>query len=225
MCCKRKKRKDRFSFFLIKQTLLYILFLSSLESAFASLGYAQEKWVPDYSKRDTWQQPEKIMDAVGVKPGMIIADVGAGNGYFTFKLAKRVGSDGIVYAADIDESQLEIIRERMQREGNKNIVTLLGEEDDPGLPKGQIDIVLMVHVFHIVIHDQNPLALLENIRSSLKPDGLLVLVQWDGKKMGYPEVYAYSQESVLNVIEKSCFEVVRTETFLPREIIFILRAK
>jgi SAM-dependent methyltransferase len=101
----------------------------------------------------------------------------------------------------------------------------LGSEDDPGLPMGQIDIVLMVHVLHLVIHDQNPFALLENIRTSLKPDGVLVLVQWDGKKMGYPEIDAYSQESILNVIEKSCFEVVRTEIFLPREVIFILRAK
>jgi hypothetical protein len=80
-------------------------------------------------------------------------------------------------------------------------------------------------VFHIVIHDQDPLALLENIRPSLKPGGLLVLVQWDGEKMGYPDVVAYSRESVLDIVENSCFDVVRTETFLPRETIFILRAR
>ena len=201
------------------------MFLSVMTAAFASPAYAQEGWVPDYNNRDEWQQPEKIMDAIGVKPGMIIADVGAGKGYFAFKLAKRVGLEGKVYATDIDESQLKIIRDRIQREGIKNIVTILGKTDDPGLPQGQIDIVLMVHVFHIVIHDQSPLALLENIRPSLKPHGLLVLVQWDGKKMGYPDVYAYSKESVLKVIENSCFELVRTETFLPRENIYILRPK
>jgi hypothetical protein len=130
-----------------------------------------------------------------------------------------------VYATDIDERQLIIIGDRMQREGIKNIVTILGKKDNPGLPEGQIDIVLMVHVFHLIIHNQDPLAILENIRPSLKPHGLLVLVQWDGKKMGHPNVYVYSEESVLKVIENSCFQLVRTETFLPRENIYILRAK
>jgi len=225
MCYKQKKRKKELSFLLIKQALLYILFLSALTVAFASPGHMQEKWVPDYNNRDSWQQPEKIMDAIGVKRGMIIADVGAGKGYFTFKLAKRVGPEGKVYATDIDESQLKTIRDRMQRDGIKNIVTILSKADDPGLPRDQIDIVLMVHVFHLVIHDQNPFSLLEKIRPSLKPNGLLVLVQWDGKKMGYPDVHAYSEESVLEVIENSCFELVRIETFLPRDNIYVLRAK
>jgi len=177
MCCKKKKKEKRFLLLLIKQAPLFILLLSALLASFAPSGHAQEKWVPDYNNRDTWQQPDKIMDAIG------------------------------------------------QREDIKNIITILGKKDDPGLPKGQIDIILMVHVFHLVIHNQEPLALLENIRPSLKPHGMLVLVQWDGKKMGHPNVYAYSKESVLKVIENSCFELVRTETFLPRENIYILRAK
>ena len=79
MCCKQKKRKKRF-----------LLCLLILIAAFNSPFPAQEKWIPDYNDRDTWQQPEKIMDILGVKPGMIITDVGAGKGYFTFKLALKI---------------------------------------------------------------------------------------------------------------------------------------
>lgn len=206
-----------------KQALLLCLLVSI--SGCVSRSYAQQRWIPDYNNRDTWQQPEKIMDVIGVKPGMVIADVGAGRGYFAFKLAKRAGPGGKVYATDIEEDPLKMIRDRAQRENIDNIVTILGNPDDPGLPKAQIDIVLMVHVFHIVIQEQDPLALLENIRPCLKPNGLLVLVQWDGHKMGHPDVYVYSKESVLKVIENSCFELVRVETFLPRENIYILRPK
>lgn len=217
------KKAERISSLLRKQAVLLCLVVSISGSVF--LSHAQERWIPDYNKRDTWQQPEKIMDAIGVKPGMVIADVGAGRGYFAFKLAKRAGPEGKVYATDIEEDPLKMIRDRVQRENIDNLVTILGKPDDPGLPKAQIDIVLMVHVFHIVIHEQDPLALLENIRPCLKPNGLLVLVQWDGQKMGHPDVSAYSKESVLKVIENSCFELVRIETFLPRENIYILRPK
>jgi ubiquinone/menaquinone biosynthesis C-methylase UbiE len=126
------------------------------------------------------------MDALGIRTGMVIADVGAGKEYFTFKLAKRVGLDEKIYATDIEEGPLKAIRDRAKNEGFDNIKTILGKPDNPNLPKGRIDIILMVHVFHIVIDNQDPLVLPENIKSSLKPDGLVALVQWDGKKWVIP---------------------------------------
>lgn len=200
---------------------IFIVFIS----ATAFQVQEQEKWVPDYDRRDEWQQPEKILDAIGIEPGMTVADVGAGKGYFTLRLAERVCPEGKVYATDIDERLLQSIQDRVQKEGIQNIITILGDKDDPGLPDGQIDIILMVHVFHIIIHNQDPLLFLENIRPSLKPEGLLVIVHWDGKKMGYQEVSAYSRESLLGVIEVSDFNLVRVETFLPRDNIYIFRVK
>ncbi len=213
-------------FFLLRGRLLVgLLVLFIFITAVGLQVQEQEEWVPDYDRRDEWQQPEKILAAIGIKPGMTVADVGAGKGYFTFRLAECVGPEGKVYATDIDEKLLESIQDRVQEEEIQNIVTILGDKDDPGLPEDQIDIILMVHVFHIIIETQDPLLFLENIRPSLKPEGILVIVHWDGKKMGYPDVYAYSRESLLEVIEASDFNLIRVETFLPRDNIYIFRVK
>lgn len=225
MRLRQKLFGGRCSFFPKRQVLTVLGALFIFIAAFGMQVQEQEKWVPDYDRRDEWQQPEKILAAIGVKPGMTVADVGAGRGYFTFRLADCVGPEGKVYATDIDEKLLKSIQDRIQEEGIQNIVTILGDEDDPGLPEGQIDIILMVHVFHIIIHNQDPLLFLENIRSSLKPEGSLAIVHWDGAKMGYPDVHAYSRESLLEVIEESDFRLIRVETFLPRDNIYIFRAK
>lgn len=84
--------------------------------------------------REVWQPPERIMDAVGVTEGMRVGEAGAGEGYLTFHLAKRVGDRGVVYANEISEGDLEIIRDRARREGVDNIVTVLGEIEDPRFP-------------------------------------------------------------------------------------------
>ncbi len=215
----------KFSIQAKRHVLLSIWINIALITASPFQAQEKEKWVPDYDHRDEWQQPEKILDAIGIQPGMTVADVGAGKGYFTFRLAECVGPEGKVYATDIDERLLQSIKDRIHEEGIQNIITILGDKDNPGLPDGQIDIILMVHVIHIIIHNQDPLLFLENIRPSLKPDGLLVIVHWDGKKMGYPDIYAYSRESLLEVIEESDFKLARTETFLPRDNIYIFQVK
>ena len=215
----------KFIFQAKKPVLLSIWIFTALITASSYQVQEQEKWVPDYDRRDEWQQPGKILDAIGIEPGMAVADVGAGKGYFTFRLAERVCPEGKIYATDIDERVLQNIKDRVQKERIPNVVTILGDKDDPGLPDGQIDIILMVHVFQIIVHEQDPLLFLENIRPSLKPEGLLVIVHWDGEKMGYPDVEAYSRESLLGVIEASDFELIRTETFLPRDNIYIFQVK
>lgn len=205
--------------------LLLSVFLIWNAPAVSRASLAQEIWTPDYDRRDEWQQPDKVLDAIGIKPGMTVADVGAGEGYFTFKLASRVGSAGKVYATDIAEAPLESLKQRIREERVKNIITILGTEDDPQLPPGQVDMVFMCHVLHVVIRHADPLALLESIRRALKPEGTVVLVQWDAEKIGYPETDYRSKTTLMNVISKSGFELVRIETFLARENIYILRPK
>lgn len=116
--------------------------------------------------RDAWQRPEQIMDALGIGDGMTVADLGAGGGWFTIRLARRVGPNGIVYAEDIQPEMIESIKRRIERENLKNVRTHLGTASDPKLPAGSLDAVLIVDSHHEM---EQPVVLLRNLAVSLKP--------------------------------------------------------
>jgi arsenite methyltransferase len=171
--------------------------------------------------RDKWHQPEKVMDLVGVKPGMIIGEVGAGHGYFTFKLSQRVGKSGKIYANDISRSALRYLRDRCEREGITNIETVIGEVENPLLPKA-LDMVFIVNAFHDIA---KPVELLNNLSNSLKPDALVVILDRDPEKVDHSTDHFLSREAVLEKIEESVFELERLETFLPQHNIYIIRLR
>jgi len=122
--------------------------------------------------RDQWQKPEQIMDALGIAEGMTVADLGAGSGWFTIRLARRVGPNGLVYAEDIQREMIEAVSRRIERERLTNVVTVLGTESDPRLPK-PVDAVLIVDVYHEI---EDPVALLKNVVRYLKPQGRVGVV-------------------------------------------------
>ncbi len=127
----------------------------------------------DTKARDAWQRPEAVMDALGIKSGSAVADVGAGGGYFTFHLAQRVGPQGKVYAEDILEDEVNKIRERAAKEKLQQIEALLGAMDDPKLPAERLDSVLIVNAYHEMReHD----AMLRAVFHALKPGGLLAII-------------------------------------------------
>ena len=172
-----------------------------------------------------WQLPRHVMESIGVKPGMVVADVGAGDGYFSLFLAERVGEGGKVLANDIDERALGVLRERCREDKIENITIIQGKPDDPLLPEAAVDLALLVNVIHLV---KNRTAFLDNLKKSLKPEGTIVFIQWDGDKMGLespewdPEDRAkYAQQTTLRMIEEAGLEVIRTETFLPVQNIYI----
>ena len=103
------------------------------------------------NERDAWQQPEKIMDAVGIKEGMVIGEAGAGSGYFTFKLSKRVGESGTIYANDIDDDGLDDIKEKCLEREIQNIKTIKGKIDDPLFPSGELDMIIMMLGQHLML--------------------------------------------------------------------------
>src|SRR5262249_35686348 len=115
-------------------------------------------------ERESEEQPDKALDAIGVASGSIVADVGAGNGYITWRLAQRVGAGGKVYANDIQPQMLEFLRKNMEARGLANVETVLGAEDDPKLPRGRLDLVLLVDVYH---EFSEPQAMVRHIRDSL----------------------------------------------------------
>lgn len=132
----------------------------------------------DAPDRDAWQKPDLIMDVVGIADGAIVADLGAGGGYFTSHLARRVGPNGLVFAQDIQPQMIEAIARRVQRENLKNVHTVLGTALDPRLPDG-LDAALIVDSYHEMNDPAHPEAirtLLGNVAKALKPHGRLGIV-------------------------------------------------
>jgi predicted methyltransferase len=132
--------------------------------------------------RDEWQQPDRIMDALGIYDGNRVADVGAGGGWFTTRLARRVGPNGVVYAEDVREEMFRAIGRAASREGQKNVVPLLGTEPDPNLPK-DLHAVLMVGTYWYLKYPQS---VLRSIAGSLAPNGRLGIVEYKKDGAGGP---------------------------------------
>jgi predicted methyltransferase len=129
--------------------------------------------------RDAWQQPDRIMDELGIGEGSVVADLGAGGGWFTVRLADRVRPNGIVYAEDVQHQMIESIDRRIKREQLSNVRTILGTQADPRLPK-LVDAVLIVEAYSEM---EQPVTLLRNVARSLKPQGRIGIV--NSKKDGY----------------------------------------
>ena len=127
--------------------------------------------------REAWQKPDEVMDALHVAEGTTVADLGAGGGWFTMRLARRVGPNGRVYAVDVQRLMIEAIRRRIEREGLQDIVIpVLGSYDDPKLPAdARTDAVLIVDAFHEM---QDPVVLLKNVARTLKPQGRIGIIDY-----------------------------------------------
>jgi len=184
----------------------------------------------DYSfkkemERMQWQLPERVMNEIGVKKGMSVADIGAGTGFFTIRLAKRVGSNGIIYANEISQVYIDIIQKRCSEEGLDNVKTIIGSQMNPLLPENTFGIVLVVNVFHFL---EDPVAYFSNVKCCLNETGRLVIIQWDSDKMKIEvpdmpeeEVVKYSKERILESIDEAGYLVERVEDFLPQQSIYI----
>jgi ubiquinone/menaquinone biosynthesis C-methylase UbiE len=170
--------------------------------------------------RDEWQRPGQIMDALGIAEGSVVADIGAGGGWFTIRLARRVGPNGVVYAEDIQRQMLEATSRRVTREGLRNVRTVLGTSEDPALPAGSLDAVLLVDTYHEL---ENPVALLRNIAKSLKPAGRVGVVDFkkDGLGPGPAIEDRPSQDAIVRDAQSAGLTLVRREASLPYQFFLI----
>ena len=125
--------------------------------------------------RDAWQRPDQIMDALSISEASVVADLGAGGGWFTVRLARRVGPNGHVFAEDIQREMVEAIDRRVQREQLRNVTTKLGTPVDPKLDPKSVDAVLIVDAYHEI---EQPVTLLRNVAKALKSDGLIGIVNF-----------------------------------------------
>jgi ubiquinone/menaquinone biosynthesis C-methylase UbiE len=128
------------------------------------------------TSRDRRNEARAVMDRAGIKPGMTVADIGAGEGYYTIRLAARVGAKGRVLAEEINADLRDGLAERVNRERLDNVSVRLGDPADPRLPPNSFDRVMMVHMYHEI---QQPYEFLWNVRPALKPDGQLIVVDAD----------------------------------------------
>jgi len=125
--------------------------------------------------RAAWQKPDQIMDSLGIADGSKVADIGAGAGWFTIQLARRVGPNGLVYAQDVQRQMLEATRRRVSREGLQNVQTVLGTGTNPNLPKGSLDAILVVDVYPEV---DDRVTFLRSLSRALKPNGRIGVVNY-----------------------------------------------
>jgi len=183
------------------------------------MGAAGADWLTR-EEREKFEQPEKVLDALNIRPGMTVADVGAGNGYFTLRLARRVGETGRVFAVDVQQAMLDLLENNQKREGLKNIELVLNTPTDSRLPPAAVDLALLVDVYHEL---QQPEEMMASIRASLKPDGVLVLVEYRGEDASVPikPEHKMTVGQVLNEIEPMGFRLRKKLEFLPWQHIFI----
>lgn len=164
-------------------------------------------------QRDEWLQPDRVMNAVGVTAGMTVAEVGAGSGYFAVKLARRVGDTGRVWANDIDADALAELEQRAERDGLENIVTVLGDVTEPGLPEAELDMVFLVYTLH---HLERPVELLGNLRRSLRPGATVVVLDQNPEVTG--NHHFFTQEKACSLFTEAGYHLLRCEGFLERDL-------
>jgi cyclopropane fatty-acyl-phospholipid synthase-like methyltransferase len=143
-----------------------------------SQPYTGDLSIFEKEDRDKKSQVQRVMDILDIQEGAHVADIGAGSGWFTVRAAKRVGSNGIIYAVDINPEAIAYINRRIKQEGIGNVHPILSSEDDPKLPKNSVDSVLLLKTYHEVAH---PVLLLQNLRNSLRNGAKVGIIDRNGK--------------------------------------------
>ena len=170
--------------------------------------------------RDLWQRPDQVMDAMGIADASVVADIGAGSGWFTIRLARRVGPQGLVYAEDVQPEMINAITRRVQREGLTNVRAVRGQNSDPRLPPGSLDAVLIVDAYHEV---DDRVTMLRNLARALKPQGRIGVVDFklDGTGPGPAPDERVSPDVVVKDAAKAGLRLVRQEPFLQYQYLLI----
>jgi len=206
----------------VRLTILFLCVIVSItfSPAISQVHHGGENNETIDNMRDRDLQPENIMDIIELRQGMIVGEAGASYGYFTFKMSKRVGNEGIVYANDIDPAVLQLIEEKCKSEKITNIKTVLGAVDDPLYPENNLD---MVVVFDCLFEFSQPLKWMRNTRKYLKPEGKLVIVDPDPSKIGSSEHFL-SRKEIHDFARESGFAYIEVDdSFLKSHMIIVLQ--
>jgi ubiquinone/menaquinone biosynthesis C-methylase UbiE len=187
------------------------------------MGHQAAPWL-ERPEREEEEEPKKVIEALELKPGQVVADVGVGTGYFAFRMAPLVGEKGKILGVDIQQEMLDLLKAKAAKLKATNVEGVLGTIKDPKLPEAGVDLVLMVDVYHEFDH---PWEMMQAIRKSLKPGGRVVLVEYrkEDPKVPIKEVHKMSEEQIKKEMTAAGLEHVKTVGTLPRQHIAIFAKK
>ena len=186
------------------------------------MGYPGADWL-ERAERIDEEEPDRALNLLQIPKGASVADIGAGSGYITVRLARRVGAGGRVYANDLQPQMLELLQRRIAREKITNVTIVQGAVDDPNLPAASVDLELMVDVYHEL---SQPQAMLRRLREALKPGGRLVLLEYRKEDPAIPIRLEHKMtvaEAKMEV-EAEGFTLAKVDESLPRQHILIFNA-
>lgn len=180
----------------------------------------QWRRVFDDPARDVWQKPRQLVDALDLRPGMWVADLGAGTGYFSRYLDAAVRPSGVVFAVDTEPNLIAYLRERAEREKTTTIAPLLASTDDPRLPPRALDLVLIVDTYH---HLDDRLAYLERLGTTLKPNGRVAIIDWQKGELpvGPPAEHKLARQEVVEEMQAAGFVLAAAPALLPYQYVLI----
>jgi ubiquinone/menaquinone biosynthesis C-methylase UbiE len=187
------------------------------------MGHQAAGWL-DRPEREKEEQPKKLLEVLKLRPGEVVADVGAGSGYYTFRMAEKVGPTGKVLAVDIQPEMLALIRERTKAKGLSNVEPVLGTESDPKLPASAVDTILLVDVYHEFSH---PYEMTEAMVKALKPGGRLVFVEYrmEDEKVPIKLVHKMSERQVIKEMTPFPLKHIKTHGALPWQHVIVFEKK
>lgn len=165
--------------------------------------------------RDDWQKPDEVIALLGISEGAQVADLGAGGGYFTFRLARAVGDAGRVYAVDVDEDMLSHLEARVAEEGIDNVEVVRGDFDDPKLPDGRIDLLFTSNTYH---HLQDRTAYFERVLGDLAPNGRVAILELNDRSW-FPRTFGHStpRQTIVEEMTAAGYRLVGDHDLVERQ--------
>jgi len=187
------------------------------------MSYHGASWL-ERPERMQEERPDLVLAAFDLKPGMQVADIGAGSGYYSSRMAERVGREGVVYAVDVQPEMLDILRLQMKQQKMSNVRPILGSETDPKLPAAALDLAIMVDVYHEL---EYPYEMLAAIVRALKPGGRVVFVEFRGDDPSVPikALHTMTEDQVRKEAAVHPLVWIKTVSDLPWQHVVVFRKK